>query len=532
MALKRSIGVVGLTFVGVGGIVGSGILFAPLLAAQQAGPASLVAWLIGGAAALLLALSFAEVCALLPVAGGLARLPHLSHGNIVSAAMGWTAWIGYCASIPVEAEVVVRYAATELAWLADSPDRLNAYGVAAALVIMIVMVAVNAWGVVLFSRVNVVLTWLKVGVPIVVAVLFMVERFEVSNFTAAGGFAPMGLEGVLAAVSTGGVVFAFFGFRNVVELAGETRNPQVTLPIALGLSIVICLGVYLLVQLAFLGALSASELDKGWAHIESTHELGPLSAIAIGLGLLWLNGVILAGAVVAPFGAALVSTGSTSRLALALARNGFFPRALTRLSNKHVPFNAMLANLALGSVLLIFMPFDLNIALTSSALVLSLGIGPITLMSLRRQLTDAKRRFRMPFAPALCAIAFVFATLAVLWAGWDTMKLLLATIVIGAVLFTVSHVRRAAARPDVRPAIWLVPYIGGLVLLSWLSSFGGGTGLLPFGWDLVLCGLLGLAIFVWATHTGLEQEEFDARLAGLEDLKTATESLGNRAPPA
>jgi amino acid transporter len=254
MQLQRSIGIVGLTFIAVGGIIGSGILFAPLLAAQQAGPAALVAWLIGGVAALLLALSFAEVCAMLPVAGGLARLPYLSHGDLVSAAMGWTAWAGYCASIPVETEVVLRYAATQLTWLADSQSQLSPYGVGCGLAIMVVLVTINAFGVSLFARVNATLTWVKVGIPVLVAVLFLADRFQVSNFTAAGGFAPMGIEGILAAVSTGGVIFAFVGFRNVVELAGETRNPRVTLPVALGLSILICLGVYLLVQIAFIGA--------------------------------------------------------------------------------------------------------------------------------------------------------------------------------------------------------------------------------------------------------------------------------------
>jgi amino acid transporter len=528
MELQRSIGIVGLTFIAVGGIIGSGILFAPLLAAQQAGPAAVVAWLIGGLAAMLLALSFAEVCAMLPVAGGLARLPYLSHGDVVSAAMGWTAWVGYCAAIPVEAEVVMRYAATEFTWLADSGTKLNVYGLAFAFAAMVALVAVNAFGVAVFARVNAALTWIKVGIPVLVAVLFAADRFQVSNFTAAGGFAPAGLEGILAAVSTGGVVFAFFGFRNVVELAGETRNPRVTLPVALGLSIVICLAIYLLVQVTFIGALEPGELDKGWANIEAGHELGPLATIAVGLGMLWLNGVILAGALVSPFGSALVSTGSTSRLAMALGRNGFFPQVTTELSRRHVPLNAMLLNLAVGGALLLFVPFELNIALCSSALVLSLGIGPVMVMSLRRQMAHATRKFRMPFAPVLCSLAFIFATFAVLWAGWDTMKLLLLTIALGIASFAIGHLRGGASRPEFRPAFWLAPYIVGLTVLSWLGTYGGGRGLIPFGWDLLLSGLLGVGSFAWATRSGLAQDQFDERLAGLEDLSLSSDAAGSR----
>ncbi|MCP4306675.1 MAG: amino acid permease, partial [bacterium] len=382
-------------------------------------------------------------------------------------------------------------------------------------VAMLVLTAVNAWGVVLFSRCNALLTWLKVAVPVVVAVLFIADRFTLSNFTAAGGFAPMGVQGILAAVSTGGVLFAFFGFRNAIELAGEVRDPQVTMPLALGLAVAICAGVYILVQIAFLGALSESELSRGWAHIESDHQLGPLAAIAIGLGMLWLSGIILAGAVLAPFGAALVTTASTSRLALAMARNRFFPRFLSRLSARQVPLNGLLFNLGLGVVLMILVPFDDLVALVSAALILSLGIGPVVLMSLRRQLADAPRAFRLPFAAPLCALAFVVAALAIHWAGWETTRLLLIVLAAGGVLFAVNRFRRAGTPLDVRPALWLVPYLAGLALVSWLGGFGGGLGILPFGWSTLLCAGLGLAAFAVAVRSRLEPDVFDSRLADL-----------------
>ncbi len=73
--MRRDIGFIGLTFVAVSAMVGSGWLFAPLLASQAAGPASIVAWAIGGIAMLLLALTYAEISAMLPVAGGIARVP-------------------------------------------------------------------------------------------------------------------------------------------------------------------------------------------------------------------------------------------------------------------------------------------------------------------------------------------------------------------------------------------------------------------------------------------------------------------------
>ena len=89
--MQRSIGLIGLTFVAISGMIGSGWLFGPLFAAQLAGPAAIVSWVLAGFGMLLIALTYAEISAMFPVAGGLARLPHFSHGNVVSMSIGWAA---------------------------------------------------------------------------------------------------------------------------------------------------------------------------------------------------------------------------------------------------------------------------------------------------------------------------------------------------------------------------------------------------------------------------------------------------------
>ena len=115
--MNRSIGVIGLTFVAVSGVIGSGWLFAPLLTSQLAGPASIIAWAIGGVAILLLALCFAEVSGTLPVAGGIARIPHFTHGDITSMVLGWTAWVGYNTQAPIETIAMLKYAEVDFPWL-------------------------------------------------------------------------------------------------------------------------------------------------------------------------------------------------------------------------------------------------------------------------------------------------------------------------------------------------------------------------------------------------------------------------------
>lgn len=115
--MNRSIGLVGFTFIGVSGILGSGWLFSPLLTSQLAGPASIISWMIGAAGMLLLAFCFAEVSALVPIAGGIVRIPHITHGYLTANMLGWTAWIGYTLAVPIETVAMFQYMAVEFPWM-------------------------------------------------------------------------------------------------------------------------------------------------------------------------------------------------------------------------------------------------------------------------------------------------------------------------------------------------------------------------------------------------------------------------------
>ena len=91
------------------GIIGSGWLFAPMYAAKIAGPAAIISWLIGGIAAILIALTFAELSTMLPVAGGTAHIPQLSHGAFASFLLSWIAWITSLMLAPIEVQAVLQY---------------------------------------------------------------------------------------------------------------------------------------------------------------------------------------------------------------------------------------------------------------------------------------------------------------------------------------------------------------------------------------------------------------------------------------
>ncbi|GGF65611.1 amino acid permease [Azorhizobium oxalatiphilum] len=524
--MQREIGVVGLTFVAVSGIIGSGWLFAPLMAAQHAGPASLIAWVIGGIAMLLLALTFAEISAMLPVPGGIARVPLFSHGNLVAMAMGWSAWVGYNTTAPIEVEAMLRYLAPHMPWLHTTPGggTLSASGMAVAIGLMALFTLINAFGVKFFAYVNSAITWAKIAIPLLVTGMLLVSRFETGNFTAGGGFAPTGLAGILGAISSGGIIFSYIGFRHAVDMAGEAKNPGFTVPAALLFSVVICFVIYGGLQFAFIGALSPSDLANGWPALALPGQLGPLGALASVLGLLWLVSLLNVGAVVGPFGGALVAVGSNARLAYALAENGLFPRLMVRLSNLGVPLAALVFNCVLSSVSFVLLPFGELVQLNSSAIVLSFIVGPIAVVALRALLPGAKRPLRLPAVNVIAAAAFIISTLVVYWSGWSTVWRLGVCLGVGLALFLVYARPRMREAPDTREALWLVPYCLGTALLSYLGTFGG-IGLLPFGWDMVAVALFALRIFFWAIGSRLPPDKFAARLE--EAREHLTEETGH-----
>lgn len=109
--LSRRLSPVTLFLLSMNGIIGSGWLFAPLYAAKIAGPAAIISWMIGGVAAILIAFTFAELSTMLPVAGGTAHIPQLSHGILVSFILSWIAWITSLMLAPIEVQAVLQYAA-------------------------------------------------------------------------------------------------------------------------------------------------------------------------------------------------------------------------------------------------------------------------------------------------------------------------------------------------------------------------------------------------------------------------------------
>lgn len=505
MELNRRFSPLTLLMISINGMIGSAWLFAPLYAAKIAGPGALIAWLIGGGATALIALTFAELSVLFPVAGGTAQIPQLSHGAFTSFTLGWIAWLSSLTMAPIEVQAVLQYASTYFPSLmtlsAQGTPVLTVWGMCWATLLMLGLCIVNIASYKGLVRFNFALFVFKVFVIFLTIFMLIKVNFHPANFIGmTSGISGNGWQAILTAVATGGVAFAFTGFKHGVELAGETKKMAIAIPLAIVGSVVCCLLLYMGLQVAFIGAINPSSLLKGWQHLSFAGDVGPFAGLAAGLGLIWLLKLLYVDAAVSPMGAGLIYVTSTARILYAMSQIGYVPGFLTRLNQQKFPVAAIMVNFAIGMFLFLPLPgWQAMVSFLVSGMVISYAMGPISLLCLRLELPNEKRAFRLPAAKVLCLLAFYFCNLMSYWTGWDTISKLAVAILVGFAIFMLSALRGKVKTNGLgfRSAIWIVPYLSGLILISYFGAFGG-KNVITFGWDFLVIAVFSAVILYMA----------------------------------
>lgn len=499
--LSRRISPTTLFMLSMNGLIGSGWLFAPLYAAKIAGPAAIVSWVIGGLAAILIAFTFAELASMLPIAGGTAHIPQLSHGAFTSFILSWIAWLTSLILAPIEVQAVLQYASLYFPSLVHEVGGipvLSMIGYLWAAILMISLCVVNIVSFKGLVRFNFVLFVFKFTVIFLTIFLIIKARFNPANF--AGGMTSMGsIDGwktILSAVATGGIVLAFNGFKNGVELAGEATNLKLAIPLSTVGSVIACLLLYLGLQICFIGALDPSSFANGWNNLSYTGDIGPFVGLAAGLGLVMLLKLLYLNSMISPLSAGLVYVTSTARILYAMSRIGYVPKFLSKLNNQHFPVWAIAVNFVIGMLSFLPLPgWQAMVNFLVSAMVITYAMGPIALLCLRLTMPDKARPFRLPAAPFLCLLAFYSCNLFSYWTGWDTISKFAIALGIGLMLFLISYLRGSVKieRHELKSAVWVLPYLLGLVVISYLGSFGG-LNMIPFGWDFLVIGIFSVVI--------------------------------------
>ena len=552
VGFKRELGLIGATWASETSIIGSGWLFGALFAAQAVGGAAVIAWVIAGIIIIILALCHAELGAMFPVSGGTARFPHFAFGSVAGIGFGFFAYMQAVTIAPIECFAFMQYASYYWPGLFDSTTKnVTGAGFVLTIVLMAVFVAVNFLAMRIFARVNNVITWWKVAVP-VLAIIVLLTHWHTGNFTAGGtGFMPGGIKALFGALPAAGIIFAYSGFEQCDQLAGEIKNPGRNLPRAIVISVLIGTAIYCLLQVAFIVALPPALVGSHGGLIglscpstgtcnPSITELnaGPFAAVAVLAGLGWLAHILRIDAFVSPSGTGLIYTTGTSRISYGLARNRYAPQIFGRVDRNGVPWVGLIGAFLIGLLFLLPFPsWHSLVGLITGASVLMYAGAPLSLGAFRRQIPEADRPYRMQAAWLLAPLAFVVADLLIYWSGFEVIWKLGIVLVIGYVLIGISMAFDPQRPPlDWKSAVWLPAWLIGMGLISWQGQYSGApssdkhplpptnTFHIGFWWDILVVAAFSVAIYFWAMYTRLPRDEMLLlvnRQAGEQELPEA-----------
>jgi len=551
--LRMSLNTWDLLFLSLGGIIGSGWLFAAYAASSIAGPAAILSWIIGGVIVLIIALNYAELGAMIPRSGAIVRYGQYSHGNLAGYFMAWAYFLSAVSVPAIEAEAVVEYASPYISHLYNGVV-LQPLGILFAALLMVFFFFLNYFGIRVMGKTNTGMTWWKLILPLVTILLLISVRFDLANFTSifsgtfhtvtvtssSSGFMPYGFAPVMSAVATSGIVFSFLGFRQGLDYGGESKTPQRSIPIATIGSVLIGILVYVLLQVAFIGSLNFGKLgipEGAWALLQANSSGAyitpaisylngaPFASIASSVGLVMLTYVLFADAYVSPSGTLNVYLGTSMRTLYGTAALGYLPSSMLKVDQKRrIPVMPLVVSLIVG--IIFFAPFPSwykLVGFITSATVFTYLIGGPALRSLRRNAKELKRPFKLPGSSILAPLAFIGASLVVYWSGWPLVGDLAIAIFIGLIVYVVFFLYKQKNDPTrqkihtvefIKSGIWVPVYILVLSAESFLGETAlGGSNLVPYPWDLIMVIIVAIAFYFWAEHSGIRTQEIEEIVA-------------------
>ncbi len=487
--LRKELGVVELTMASVTGMVGSGWLFSAFYASSIAGPYSIISWLLGAVIIVTLALVYAELGSRMPMAGAAAAYPYYTNGNVAGTINAWSLFLGYASTPPLETIASITYMSFIFPGLINSSGFLTIGGVLAAIALLFVFFIINSAGIRTASKVNNYVSYLKILIPVITSFFFIFTIFSIKNFAYTGGIS---YQNIFTAVPAAGIAFSFLGFRQAVELSGEAKNPQKTVPRAIFLSVGIATVLYVLVQIAFIGSFQWNGMDPGsWASIaESSYRNGPMLVLASMLGLGTLAAVLLFDGVISPLGTSNIYQTSTARVSYQISATGFLPGKLSRLNSRNVPFYSLLFDFII--MVLFVLPFpswQSLVSINSGLSIIAYMSGPVSLIILRNT-SDSREGFRLPYARIIAPVAFALSALIIYWSGFPDTLYMSVIAFAGFLLFIFN---RKAMIPGLKSGVWIVVMLVVIPLLSYIGSYN--LDIIRYPYDLLMVFSAAIVVF-------------------------------------
>lgn len=410
-SLKKTLGALDLVLLGIGCTIGTGIfVLTGIAAAEHAGPAVAISYLISGIACMFAGLAYTELAAAIPVAGGAYTYSYGILGEFVAwlvacglileytvgASTVAAGWSGYFTGILAAADIHIPVALTKVP---SQGGIINLPAMCIALFVGLLLIR--------GTKESVIVNRILVGVKLLIIFLFLfvaAPHIKFENWT--NNFMPYGWHGVVAGAAT--IFFAYIGFDSVATAAEETKNPNRDLPIGIIGSLLICTALYIAVALALTGIISYTALNNAEPMAYALRQNGSNIGSAL----------IGTGAIAGMVAVLLVLMYGQSRIFFVMSRDGLIPNFFSKMHKKfETPYVSCLIVTLCVMLMSGFTPIQTMGHMTSFGTLFAFVVASIAVMVLRVKRPNLERPFR-------CPAVWVVAPLAILICGFLIFTLL------------------------------------------------------------------------------------------------------------
>ncbi len=414
LSLRRTLGPWGLTALGIGAVIGGGIfVITGQAAANHAGPAIMLSFVLAAICCTFCALAYAEFAAMVPVSGSAYTYTYATLGELAAWFIGWmlvleygvsasavaVSWTGYFLSLLEHFDIHLPAALVSAPLDAKlQPTGAIANLPAAAIVLLLTWLCYV--GIRKSSAMNMAMVLLKTGlIVLVIAVGWKyVDPANWEPFIPANeGPGKFGWEGVLRGASM--VFFAYIGFEAVSVAAQESHRPQRDMPVGMLLSLAICTVLYIAMAAVMTGLVPYTLLGT---------DEPVVTAVAAHPQLGWLRVVVEIGALVGLSSVVLVMIIGQPRIFMIMARDGLLPPVFTRIHPEYrTPhINTVITGIGIALLAALF-PLDVLGELTSMGTLIAFAAVCLGVLILRRTQPDLPRPFRIPAAWLICTLGIL-----------------------------------------------------------------------------------------------------------------------------
>jgi APA family basic amino acid/polyamine antiporter len=464
-SLKRGLGAFNLTTLGIGSVIGAGIfVLTGQAAAQHAGPAIVLSYVLGGIVCALAALCYAELSAMIPVSGSAYTYAYATLGEFVAWLIAWdliveylfasstvsVGWSGYFVGWLKDIGIHIPAVFTDAPFKAGEGFHLVATGAilnVPAVLVLLFTAGILILGITQSAIFNNIVVAIKVGVVLLVIGFGFahvnpanwhpfIPPVEIDPITHHSKY---GLPGIFTAA--GVIFFAYIGFETISTAGQEAINPQKTMPIGIIASLIICTTLYLLMCLVVTGMLPFRQLDVPAPIYTAVDAIGP--------SLAWLKPVVTTGAIIGLFSTMLSLLYGQSRIFYAMGRDGLLPPAFAWVhSKRRTPWFGTLITASAAALMGGLFPIGLLGELVSVGTLLAFALICAGVIYLRIKEPNLERPFKTPFWKVTAPLGVIACLYLVFSLPMATFARLFIWMAIGLVVYFLYARRNSKYRED------------------------------------------------------------------------------------